>query len=726
MPISADSVLRLLDRRERPVLATFTLARALHVGRAGTRALGDVLRRLERDGRVERVRGGWRVVREGGLVEAVCEAQRDGIQVAVDDSGNRYEINGALPLHGERVLLEPLEAGPRPGRAEVVRAIGGARREWIGVLGRAGRDAVVTPYRDDVEWELRVPRGAWLDARFGDVVVARVSSERGQPKRARTRGPKGHRALAPLARVVEVLGPPGTPEADFRAIAWRHRLPREFSKEAIAEASAPADSLDPAEIARRRDLRGLPFVTLDPATARDHDDAVCVEALEHGGFRLWVAIADVAHFVPEGGALDVEARRRGNSVYFPDRAIPMLPERLSGELCSLRPAVDRLALSVELTLDAHGAMEGARFHEAVIRSRARLVYDAAAEVMEGNRSPDVADGEVTEQLQRLAVLALRLSKRRFAAGAIDFDLPSAEIVLGDEGHPTDIIEAPRTLAHRAVEEAMLLANRAVAERLVAAEVPALFRVHEAPTPTALAGLRTLLDAFGLLDLPRDAPFGSREIAAAVQRASGRPEERLVHYSALRSMRPARYDARCLGHFALAFDAYLHFTSPIRRYADLVVHRALRDTLLGDSEARMRAQARAERMAAWAVRTSLCERTAMEAEREAIDLKKCVFMRERLGECFDATVTRVARHGFYATLDAFFVDGLVPLRALRGHFEFDESRLALIARGSGERFALGDRVRVSVSQVDLVRGWIDFELLERQGEAAHRNKGRARA
>ncbi len=228
MPISQDSVLRLLDRRERPVLATFTLARALHVGRAGTRVLGEVLRQLECDGRVERVRGGWRVVREGGLVEAVCETQRDGTQVAVDDSGNRYEINGASPLHGERILVEPLEAGPRTRRAEVVRAIGGARREWIGVLGRAGRDAVVTPYRDDVEWELRVPRGAWLDARFGDVVVVHVSSERSPPKRGRRRGPKGHRALAPLARVVEVLGPPGTPEADFRAIAWRHRLPREF------------------------------------------------------------------------------------------------------------------------------------------------------------------------------------------------------------------------------------------------------------------------------------------------------------------------------------------------------------------------------------------------------------------------------------------------------------------------------------------------------------------
>jgi ribonuclease R len=346
--------------------------------------------------------------------------------------------------------------------------------------------------------------------------------------------------------------------------------------------------------------------------------------------------------------------------------------------------------------------------------------------MEGRASPDVPAGEVREQLERLAVLAPRLSKRRFDAGAIDFDLPSAEIVLGDEGHPTDIIEAPRTIAHRAIEESMLLANRAVAEALVAAEVPALYRVHEAPTPIALGSLRALLESFGLLDLPRDAPLDSREIAAAVQRAAGRPEERLIHYTALRSMRPARYDARCLGHFALAFDAYLHFTSPIRRYADLVVHRALRDLLGGGAEARARAQARAERMSAWAVRTSLCERTAMEAEREAIDLKKGVFLRDRLGEEFDATVTRVARHGFYATLDEFFFDGLVPLRTLRGHYEFDEASLALVGRGAGRRFALGDRVRVAVAQVDLVRGWIDFALLDHEGPSARRKPGRDRA
>jgi ribonuclease R len=450
-------------------------------------------------------------------------------------------------------------------------------------------------------------------------------------------------------------------------------------------------------------------VTIDPATARDHDDAVCVEPLAGGRVRLWVAIADVSWFVAEDGALDREARRRGNSVYFPDRAIPMLPERLSGELCSLRPDVDRLVVAVEMEIDAAGVIGTVHFHEAVIRSRARLVYDDAAVVMEGGTSPRVPAGAVTEQLALLAALAKRLHVRRRAQGAIELDLPSAEIVLGDESHPTDIREAPRTIAHRAIEEAMLAANRSVAERLLEHDVPTLYRVHEPPTPTSLAELRALLESFGLLPGARDGRFGPHEIAEGVARAEGRPEERLVNTTALRSMRPARYDARCLGHFALAFDAYLHFTSPIRRYADLVVHRGLRDHLIGDAAARRRAAARAPRVPVWAERTSLCERTGMAAERESVDLAKCVFMRDRVGERYDATISRVAKHGFYATLDPFFVDCLVPLRTLPGRFDLDERGAALVARRGGGRFALGDRVRIVVTQVDLQRGWIDAAL-----------------
>jgi len=717
MAIPPERVLRALDRRQRPLLTSRALLRAVGGERGELRALDATLRRLVGEGKVERLEGRYRLARTDVLVEGVVDRARDGQARVVADDGAVFAVDADL-APGTRVLVEP-RAG-EGGRAELVRAIGGARGDFVGVLLREG---VLVPWREDPRTgaALHLPRAAWRGARPGDVVVAE-RAQAGARRRERRAGlRRGRRAEAPPppgGRVVEVLGPLGTPDADFRAIVWRHRLPLEFPPEVLAEAEA----LDPAQAAAgapRLDLREHPFVTIDPASARDHDDAVFVEprparAQRTAVDRLWVAIADVARFVPEGSALDTEARRRGNSVYFPDRAIPMLPERLSGELCSLRPGAERPVLAVALDVAGDGSVRRARFHEAMIRSRARLVYDDAAVVMEGGETPAIRDAEVRDQLVRLAAVAKRLTARRFAAGAIDFDLPTAEIVLGDEGHPTDIVEAPRTIANRAIEEAMLAANRAVAEHLVERGVPALFRVHEPPLPDQLEALRELLGSLGLLDRPaRGGPaLEAIDIQRAVQRAAGRPEERLVNSVALRSLRQARYDHVNRGHFALAFDAYLHFTSPIRRYADLVVHRQLRDLLDGSPAARARSAARGERLAGWGAALSFCERAAMEAERDAVDLKKCVFLRERVGERFPATVTRASRHGLHVTLDPFFVEGLVPIRTLPGRWDFDELHYAWVARGGRERLSLGDRVEVALARVEMLRGWIDFALVRR--------------
>ena len=739
MPIEPESVVRALDRRHRPLLTPQALLRELGGGGRERRALASILRRLVSEGRVERVRGRYRIARSDGLFEGVFERGAGGAPLVFDDAGAAWSVadpGGVAP--GERVLVEPIETDDSAGyatddlagfadaatraepRGEVVRVVGGPRAQWIGILAAAGREGVLRPYRDEGFWEFSVPRAAWRGARVGDVVVAVVqgAARRGElaRKRAGGRAPRGRgrrpaRTELAAARVVEVLGPPGHPEADFRTLVWRHRLPVEFPRAVLAGADAFDERLEAGDLAGRLDLRARPFVTIDPINARDHDDAVCVEPIGRGGWRLWVAIADVSRYVAEDSALDLEARRRGNSVYFPDRAIPMLPERLSGELCSLRPGLDRLALAVELEIARDGAVRRARFHESVIRSRARLVYERAAEAMEGGAARELSDREVRDNLARLADLARVLMQRRFAAGAIDFDLPTAEIVLGDAGHPTDVVEAPRTIAHRAIEEAMLAANRAVAERLVAAQVPALFRVHEPPLPAQLEALRELLESFELLGAS-DAALGPLEIARAIQRAAGRPEERLVNLVALRSLRQARYNERNLGHFALAFDAYLHFTSPIRRYADLVVHRALRDLLEDSPASRARADARGSRLPGLAARVSWCERVAMEAEREAVDLKKCVFLRERIGERFGGSVSRVAKHGVYVALDPFFVEGLVHVRRLPGVWQLDERSFSLVARGGRDRLRLGDHVEIRVVAVDVARGWIDFELVER--------------
>jgi ribonuclease R len=701
MTIPAEDVLGVLARRGRGGLTLKALQRELRRGRHELPALRRTLQRLMQQGRVERLHGRYRPRREDGLVEATYHGAPGRAGQALDDAGRAFavaEAEAGGASDGDRVLLRP-DAEAQRG-ASVVHVLGGARREWVGILARERGAGVVTPYRDDGHWSLHVAAEDLAEARDGDVVVAVPT---------RRRGPAG----AASARVAEVLGPPGTPDADFRAVVWHRRLPVAFPEAALADVAAQAEELDPAEVTRRVDLRARPFVTIDPATARDHDDAVCVEPAAQGATRLWVAIADVSHYVPEGSALDAEALRRGTSVYFPDRAIPMLPERLSGDLCSLRPQRDRHAMCVELLLSAEAEVLRRSFYPAVIRSHARLAYPEAAEVMAGRDAGRPLPAPVAEQLLRLADLARRLTERRFAAGSIDFDLPSAEIVLGDDGHPTEIVQAPRTLAHRAIEEAMLAANRAVAEALGAARVPALYRVHEPPAPADVETLEILLESFGLLERRRGGrALEPHDVARAIQRVSGRPEERLVNLVALRSMRQARYASQDLGHFALAFSSYTHFTSPIRRYADLVVHRALKDLLADDPAARRRAEARGRGLDDVAARVSLRERVAEAAEREMVDLKKAAFMVRHIGEEYDGTITGVARHGLYVTPDAFFVEGLVHVSRLAGYAVLDERAHALVVRGTRERFRLGDRVRVRVDAVDRVKAWINFSLLAR--------------
>jgi len=692
--LDTEGVLGALAGSARGGVPAARLLRALGGDRHELRSLQRALRRLEREGRVERVRGGWRIPRRDGLVEAeVFEAEVTGAGRARDDAGREHrllELAGAHP--GDRVLIAPAR-GDRPALA--LQVVGGARDRWVGILRRHGKLLGIAPYRDDGDWWLRVARGDAGGAAEGDVVAAVPATRGGRRQRAPD--------AAPWVRVVERLGRPGEPDADFAAVVWRHRLPTVFPDEVLAQVDAlPASGTD--ERAGRLDLRDRPFVTIDPASARDRDDAVCVEAVggAQGGFRLWVAIADVAHWVAPGSPVDREALRRGNSVYFPDRAIPMLPERLSGDVCSLRPDVDRLVMVVELAFDERGETRRTRFHPGVIRSRARLTYEQAADAMErgDERVPEAP------MLRDLARLARILGRRRRAAGSLDFELPSPSFSLDERGYPTDVRPAARSEAHRAIEEAMLAANRAVAEWLVQREVEAVHRIHEPPAPADRARLVTELTAAGLLDGGSLDELSPRDLARALERAVGRPGERWIHQLALRSMRRARYSARSQPHFALAFEHYLHFTSPIRRYADLAVHRALKAAIAGEAPALRRA--RAETIA---VRASFRERIALEAEREMDRIKACVLARDHLGERHGGTITGLAPHGLYVTLDAWWLEGLVHVSRLGGFFELDPNGRTL--RSRTDRYELGDRVQVAIAAADPVTARIDFELEERR-------------
>ncbi len=465
------------------------------------------------------------------------------------------------------------------------------------------------------------------------------------------------------------------------------------------------------DLAGREDLRDLPFVTIDGETAKDFDDAVCLRQ-ERGGVRLWVAIADVGHYVPEGSAIDREAYERGTSVYFPGQAIPMLPERLSNGICSLNPKVDRLVMTAEMLFDQQARRVESRFYPAVIRSRARLTYTEVSDmIVRSDREVIDRYGELYPQLQQMGEFAGRLTAMRRRRGSLDFDLPEAEILLDLRGRPENIVRAERNLAHRLIEEFMLAANEAVAAFLAQRKAPFLYRIHEPPDLEKLQALQQFVAHFnyGLELGPVVDPGALQKLLAEV---AGRPEERMINQVLLRSMKQARYAPENVGHFGLAADLYCHFTSPIRRYPDLVVHRVLREVLQKEKLSPGRSQQLQQSLPETGDQSSQRERRAMEAEREIITLKKCQFMAERVGEEFAGFVSGVQPFGFFVELEEYFVEGLVHISSLGDDFyHYEEDLHRLVGQFRRRIFQIGQEVRVSVKSVNLERREIDFVLVD---------------
>jgi ribonuclease R len=692
--------LGLLGGRVRPLLGSREIVRRLGLIRVQVDPLKALLQRLAKKGVLEAVGGRFRMRRQDDLVEGAVEVGGDGSPYLRD--GDRLlrlgELGGAV--EGDRVRAKEFGSSPI-ATAELVEVLEGPQTIWIGSVEQGRRGYELIPYRGRERESLPIMSRDLLGAQVGEMVKAELV--------ARSSGSRGSGV-----RVVEVFGNLEEAEARFRAVAWHRRLPTTFSQTALEESEAIPERIATAELDRRTDLRDRCFITIDPETARDHDDAVFVEATEPSlGFRMWVAIADVSHFVQPGSELDGQAWIRGNSVYFPGRSIPMLPERISSDICSLRPDVDRLVIAVEMEIDLGGKVQRSRLHEAVIRSRSRLSYAQAAESLgkaglggEPSGAGPALPQEVCAQIRRLDDVTERMARRRRADQSIDFDLPQPEVVLDRRGRPRDIRRAAVGPAHRMVEEAMLAANQSVARVLRESGQAAVFRVHEPPGGEDLRELGDFYRGIGLLRGRRGAPLDRAAIARALAEARGRPEEAAVHYSTLRAMKQARYASNCSGHFALGFDSYLHFTSPIRRYADLVVHRAVRRMLSG--------LVGAEQTAEWAdrvaIRTSARERVAVAAEREMVDLARCAVMRERVGDHFKGTITGVADHGLYITLDRPFVEGMVRISRLSGFFDYDPIRHRLVAQGSRLQYRIGDRVKVQVTSVNSLRGWVDLDLV----------------
>ena len=728
--------------------------------------------------------GGGRTTLPGRLV-----CHRDGYGFVIPEEplpqvrGDIYIAAHAMGsgMHGDRVLVSEIR----------IRGDGRAEGQIQRILERA-QTTVVGEYR----WS---PHGSFVVA-YDDRIIHPIMIQPEEPahahRRAARRPAADHRepgreldgyvvnveiirfpspTQSPTGRVIEVLGKRDEFGVDVEIIIRKHHLPHEFPPDVLFAVGAIPAAISPNELARRRDFRDLPIVTMDGETAKDFDDAVAVLPLPNGNFELQVHIADVSHYVLPGTALDREARLRGTSVYFPDRAVPMLPPELSSGICSLKPQEDRLVLSVRMEIGHHGEILRAEFCEGVIRSAERMTYTAVNAVLENDPAANERYAPLVAHFDRMRDLALLLNKKRQKMGSIDFDLPEPVIEFDESGTMIGITRSERNIAHRIIEEFMLAANEAVARHLEERGVASLYRIHETPDPAKVMEFEEIAGTFGYslgigalpvrrfsmgrrgegsgrrqrtIELPAgELNISSRHYQQLTDNIAGKPEERILSYLMLRSLKQACYREQNVGHFALALPCYTHFTSPIRRYPDLIVHRILRAVLAssapkGQEESRAEIVSLPERkakrhetrgkparlaprkesaipdpineieLAAIAVESSEAERRAADAERELIEWKQARFMRDRLGEEFDALIISVFKFGFFVELIELFIEGIVPIETLTDQrYVFQEQQRQWVGERTRQRFRIGDRLRVRLDRIGELGGKMAFSVVQ---------------
>jgi ribonuclease R len=725
-PDSLDRrVLDLVSSLGKPV-SVRDLVRGLSLDPPARRELKSVLRRLIADGALVKIRGA-RV----GLPDRMnlvvgrlsCSPSGHGFvvpEVRREGEGDLFvaPANIREALHGDRVVARVERRTGRGPEGRIIRVLERANQRIVGRYEEDGRfGGHVVPFDRRVLHEVFVPAGEESRAVAGQMVAVEI-----------TRPPTATRN--PVGRVLEVLGRLTDPGVDLKVIVAKYALPDAFPAEVEEEARRVARPVGAPEAAGRTDFRGWLTVTIDPEMARDHDDAVGIERRGKAGYRLAVHIADVAHYVREGGALDQEAYLRGTSVYFPDRVVPMLPHPLSSDICSLVEGEDRLTQSVVIDLDAEGRVEKAAFHDGVIRSAARLSYEQAQAIVDGDAAARERFAPLVPSLLAMDELAKLMRVRRYERGSLDFDLPEPKLVLDEAGEMTGILRHERLGSMRLIEEFMLAANEAVAEGLHRAGAGALYRIHEQPDPARVEESVELVASLGYRVPANLEEIRPEHFQLILRQIEGKPEEKLVSYLLLRTMKLARYHEENLGHFGLATDMYAHFTSPIRRYPDLLAHRALRALRQGRDPAR-EAWLR-EKLPEMGLHLSERERRAAEAERELVEWKKVRFMAGKLGEAFAGYVTGVQAFGLFVELEEIYVQGLVHVSSMTDdYYRFHERAHSLRGENTKTTYRLGDRVEVQVVRVDLERRQIDFALVDvleraRGGEGGGRRPARAPA
>ena len=680
------------------------LFRKLGVANKDYRDLKDLLRDMAEDGKIARLKGNrYGTVRQIKQIEGVLHVKTQGYGFLIRDDGGEdvfiSQRNMGSALHGDRVAVE-LWAKPSGKLAEgkIVSVLERGRERIVGIYQETDTYGYVIPDNLKISKDVSIHADKQGDAKPGHKVVAEVLDW-------------GDARRMPEGRIAEILGYPDEPGVDVLSVARGFDLPESFPKSVEQEAEAIPDRIPDEVLENRLDLRDKLAFTIDPEDAKDFDDALSLEKLNNGNWQVGVHIADVSHYVPVGSCTDVEALKRGTSCYLADRVIPMLPERLSNSICSLEPLKDRLTFSVHIELSSTGSIQDYTIHESVIRSKHRLSYEQAQRLIDGKPEPNDPN-EITERLRNMNTLSQQLFMQWKKAGNIDFDAPEAKVVLNERGHPVQLGKRERLASHRIVESFMLLANRIVAEhvqnlrRESGKKLRFVYRVHEKPSGKKLERFVQFVKAMGH---PFDAGkrITPKKFQAFLNEIKGTRHEIVIEEVALRSMMKAQYTTGNIGHFGLAFKHYTHFTSPIRRYPDLVVHRLLK-AYLKPIPATPRMAAPLNEICKTATESEI---RADKAERESIKAKQCVFMAEHVGEMFDTIISGVTGFGFFAEIPEYLVEGLIHVEDLvDDYYHFDEARLRLIGERTGRTFQLGDSVQVEVKRVLLDERKIDFRLV----------------
>ena len=575
--------------------------------------------------------------------------------------------------------------------AEVIEILERGRARTVGTFSTTGKSGWVVPDDQRMQKDVYVAKDGWNGAEPGDKVI--VSIDRYDDPKA-----------SPEGTVVQVIGQADAPGVDVLALALAHGAPSDFPPEVEAEAEEITAGITDEEVARRLDLRDYPVFTIDPDDAKDFDDAIHTRDLGDGMTEVGVHIADVSHYVREGGIIDQEAYERATSTYLVDRVIPMLPEALSNGVCSLRPREDKLAYSCIMTVDGGGWVHSWEIHETVIHSKERFTYDGAQAVLDGKDHP------MAEEVRRAGALARTLTQRRMEEGAIDFDVPEVKIRLNDQGQPVDVYEKERKEANRLIEEFMLLANRAVAKEADRQKLPLVYRIHDTPDRERIKALADYVKTFGHKLPHKEGHVERSDLNDLLREVKGTPQAPIIEQAAIRSMSKAVYSPDNIGHYGLGFEHYAHFTSPIRRYPDLIVHRNLKKKL-GQMDGRIPTE---DELAGQAQHTSDREREATEAERESIKLKQVEYAAAHLGDEFDGVVVSVTKFGVFVQMTKLLVEGLVHVSNMDGYWEYDERRYVLVSKNSGHRIRVGDPCRVKIESAEPSTRKVDLSFVEMPG------------